>query len=84
MTYKERLRELGLFSLGKRKLKGDVYNYLTGGYREDKVRFFSEMHSNRTRGKQPQVGTWEILMRCKEKLFVKEGGQHWNRCPERL
>jgi len=48
----ERLSNLGLFSLRKRRLRGEsnVYKYLKGDGRQmDETRFFSAMCSNRTR-----------------------------------
>ncbi|KAK4817272.1 LOW QUALITY PROTEIN: hypothetical protein QYF61_006471 [Mycteria americana] len=61
----ERLRELGLFSLEKRRLRGDLialYNYLKGGCREVGVGLFSQ-HWNRLSREVVESPSLEVFKR---------------------
>ncbi|KFR04910.1 hypothetical protein Y956_04698, partial [Nipponia nippon] len=87
LSYEERLRELGLFSLEKRRLQGDhiaAFQYLKRSYMKDGDRLFSRACCNRIRANGFKLKEGRSRLDRMKKFFTMRVVKDWHRLPREV
>ncbi|KAK4819121.1 hypothetical protein QYF61_025588 [Mycteria americana] len=83
----DRLRELGLFSLEKGRLRADLiaaFQYLKGAYKKDGERLFTGACSDRMRGKGFKLKEGKFRLDIRKTLLMMRMVRYWPRLPREV
>jgi len=87
LSYEDRMRELGLFSLEKRRLRDDLlaaFQYLKAAYRKDGECLFTRVCSDRTRVKGCKLKEGRFRLDIRKKFFTMRVVKYWHRLPREV
>jgi len=84
LSYEEKVRELGLFSLEQKRLWEDLiatFEYLKGTYKKAGEGLFTRVCSDRRRGNCFKVKEGRFRLDIRKKFFTLRVVRHWNSLP---
>jgi len=87
LSYEDRLRELDLISLEKRRLRRDLivaFQYLKGAYEKDGERLFSRACCDRTRGNGLKLKEGKFRLDIRKNFLMVRVVKHRNRLPREV